>query len=339
MKNQKGHRSRPPKRMTKILELNKKLSIEIKPIAPFNFDATVFKPSYYPDPLSIYEPRKYWFAIRLNNKIYGIRMINKGTINRPKVTIAVFSRSKPSKDELKNIINELNFRFEFNRNIQEFFQKFRKEKTLSPFLKRWRGTHNSCPQSLYGSLMIGVFLQNTIVRRSVQMTKAMLGKYGIKVKFDGKEVYEFWKPEEIAKVPEKELRKLKVGYRAKIFVKLSKTFVEEGVNEFELRKLPIEEEKKKLIKLYGVGPETARILLTEALHHYEIFDHVAPWQQKIYSRLLFRKKLVSAKRIIKYVKENWGEWANLAASYIWEDIFWQRKQGKKIPWLEKEIRL
>jgi hypothetical protein len=25
--------------------------------------------------------------------------------------------------------------------------------------------------------------------------------------------------------------------------------------------------------------------------------------------------------------------------HIWEDIFWQRKEGKKIPWLEKEIRL
>jgi len=324
---------------TKTLKLNKKVSIEIKPKAPFNFDATIFKPSYYPDPLSIYEPRKYWFAMRLNNKIYGIKIENKGTVNKPEVRIAIFSKTKLSKNGLKNIIDELNFRFEFNRDISEFFRKFKKDKILSPFLKRWYGMHGNCAQSLYGLLMIGIFLQNTIIKRSVQMTKVMLEKYGVKVKFDGKKVYEFWKPEEIAKVPEEELRKLKVGYRAKIFVKLSKTFVEEGINEFELRKLPIEEAKKKLIKLYGVGPETARILLTEALHHYEIFDHVAPWQQKIYSRLLFNKKLVPANKIIKYIKEKWGEWANLAASYIWEDIFWQRKQGRKIDWLEKEIRL
>jgi 3-methyladenine DNA glycosylase/8-oxoguanine DNA glycosylase len=225
--------------MRRYLKLNKKISLEIKPIAPFNFDATVFKPSYYPDPLNIYEIGKYWFAVRLSNKIYGIKMENKGTISRPKVQITVFSRSKPSKDELNNIINELNFRFEFNRNIQEFFQKFKKEKTLSPFLERWRGTHNSCPQSLYGSLMIGIFLQNTVVRRSVQMTKVMLEKYGVKVKFDNKKVYEFWKPEEMAKVPEKELRELKVGYRAKIFIKLSGTFVKKKINEFEMRRLPV----------------------------------------------------------------------------------------------------
>jgi len=54
---------------------------------------------------------------------------------------------------------------------------------------------------------------------------------------------------------------------------------------------------------------------------------------------LFNKKLVSTEKIVKYVKNKWDGWANLATSYIWEDIFWKRKQGKNIEWLEKEIRL
>lgn len=122
-------------------------------------------------------------------------------------------------------------------------------------------------------------------------------------------------------------------------------YADEHLEEFQKRLmeafvwLAMEKAKQRLLTLYGVGPETARILLVEALHYYDIFNHVAPWQQKIYSRLLFNKKLVTADKIIKYVNNKWGEWANLAASYIWEDIFWQRKQGKKIDWLEKEIRL
>lgn len=325
--------------MSKILKLNKKASLKIKPKAPFNFEATVYKPSHYPGPLKIYEPGKCWFAMRLNNKIYGIRMENKGTVNKPQVRLTIFSKSKLQSDELKNVVNEVGYRFEFNRDISEFFKKFKNDKILSPFLKRWCGMHNSCAYNLYGLLMIGIFLQNTIIKRSVQMTKAMLEKYGIKVKFDNKEVYELWKPEEMARVSEEKLRDLKVGYRAKLFIRLSKSFIEEKIDEYELRKLPMEEAKKKLMRLYGVGPETSRIFLEEALHHYDIFEHVAPWQQKIFSRLLFKKKLVPTEKIVKYVKEKWGEWAALAAHYIWEDIFWQRKQGKKIPWLEKEIRL
>ena len=325
--------------MGNVINLKKTFSTILKPILPYNFDPTVFKPDYYPDPLDAYELGKYWLVLRLGNKIYGIKLVNKGTINKPKVQVTIFSKTKLSKDEIKDIIEEVSYRFEFKRDISEFFKKFKNDKVLSPFIKRWYGMHGSCAQDLYGLLMIGVFLQNTIIKRSVQMTKVMIEKYGIKVKFDGKEVYYFWKPEEIMKISEQELRDLKVGYRAKLFIKLSKTFVEEKINETEIRKMSAEGAKQRLLRLYGVGPETARILLVEALHHYDTFEHVAPWQQKIYSRLLFNKKLVPTNKIIKYIKNRWGDWANLAASYIWEDIFWQRKQGKKIDWLEKEIRL
>lgn len=325
--------------MAKKVILKIKHTTEIVPKSPYNFDATVFKPSNYPDLLKVYETGKYWFAMRFKNKIYGIKMESLGSVNKPKIKINIFSKSSISENEIKKIIEELDFRFEFSRDISEFYKKFKNDKILSPSLKKWYGMHGSCAQSLYGLLMIGIFLQNTIIKRSVQMTKVMLEKYGVSIKFDGKEVFEFWKPEKMAKVPEEELRKLKVGYRAKLFIKLSETFVEEKIDEFELRKLPIEETKKKLMKLYGVGPETARIILQESLHYYDIFDHVSPWQQKIYSRLLFKKKLVPAEKIIKYIKTNWDEWTVLAANYIWEDIFWKRKQGEKIEWLEKEIRM
>jgi len=325
--------------MTKTINLKYKTTTLIKPIPPYNFDPTVFKPSHYPDPLKLYQPGKYWFVLRLGEMVCGIKLINRGTTTRPRVQIVIFSASKLSKGELKEIVNEVKYRFEFQRDISEFFQKFKNDKVLSPYLKRWYGMHGSCAQDLYGLLMIAIFLQNTVIKRSVQMTKAMLEKYGIRVKFDNKVLYYFWTPKEIVNVPEKELKSLKVGYRAKLFIKTSKTFIKESISEQELRKMSVEEAKNKLLKIYGVGPETARILLVEAFHHYDIFEHVASWQQKIYSRLLFNKKLVPTKKIIKYVKKKWGKWANLAASYIWEDIFWQRKQGKNIEWLEKEIRL
>lgn len=320
-------------------ELKHRKVIEVKPKAPYNFDATVFKPAHYPDPLKIYETGKYWFAIRFENKIYGIKLENLGSPNKPKVMISIFSKSKITNEESKKLMDELDFRFEFSRDISDFCEKFKNDEVLSPFLKRWYGMHGSCAQDLYGFLMIGIFLQNTVVKRTVQMTEVMLQKYGVKVKFDGKEVFEFWKPDEIMKVSEEELRKLKVGYRAKLFIKTSETFVKEKIDEFKLRSLSVEKAKERLVKLYGVGPETARILLQEALHHYDIFEHIAPWQQKIYSRLLFNKKMVPVEKITKYVKSHWGKWAVLATSYIWEDIFWQRKHGKKIDWLEKEIRL
>lgn len=94
----------------------------------------------------------------------------------------------------------------------------------------------------------------------------------------------------------------------------------------------------ELVKLYGVGPETVRILLFEALHHCDTFDHIAPWQQKICTRLFYHQTDISADKIRADIQKQYGKYSMLAVHYIWEDIFWKRKH-KHIAWLEKEIRL
>jgi len=321
------------------IKLVKSRQFVIKPTAPYNFDATLFKPSHYPDPLKVYEPGKYWFAMRFEDKIFGVKLVNCGSIDDPKVNLKLFYKERLSSQKLKSLLDELKFRCEFDVDLSEFYDKFANDRVLSPFLRRWRGMHESHTLDLYGLLMICIFLQNTVIRRTVQMTRAMLEKYGTLVKFDGREVFVFWTPEQLAKVSEEELRKLKVGYRAKLFIKSSRSWIAERINEFELRKLQTNEARKRLLRIYGVGPETARILLTEGLGKYDIFDHVAPWQQKILSRLLFNKPLVPASKIIEYANKRWDKWVALAVHYIWEDIFWRHARGEKIEWLDKEIRL
>jgi 3-methyladenine DNA glycosylase/8-oxoguanine DNA glycosylase len=170
------------------------------------------------------------------------------------------------------------------------------------------------------------------------MMEALLDKYGTKVRFDGKELYAFWPPKRLHEVSEQELRDLKVGYRAKYLKKTSEDFVKGVVDEFELRRMSMEEAKKELGKLYGVGPASASILLFEALHHYDTIEKIGPWEQQIYSRLLFEKKLVPAETLLTEINRRYGKWKTLAMHYIFEDLFWKRKT-QKIDWLEKLIRL
>ncbi|MBI5332681.1 MAG: hypothetical protein HZB65_03850 [Candidatus Aenigmarchaeota archaeon] len=105
----------------KIIKLKYRKVIEVKPKSPYNFDATVFKPSNYPDLLKIYKTGRYWFAMRFWNKIYGIKMESLGTINKPMIKIVFFSSNKITKEESNKLMNELDFRFEFSRDISEFF--------------------------------------------------------------------------------------------------------------------------------------------------------------------------------------------------------------------------
>lgn len=170
------------------------------------------------------------------------------------------------------------------------------------------------------------------------MLEALLGRLGSAVRFGGESLSAFWTPRELAAAGDEELRELKVGYRSKAFLRVSRFFEDHPNFEEELRGLTREAATKRLREIYGVGPATAWYLLFESLKHLDAFDHVSPWEQKILSRLLFGRELVPAERILKEARERWGPWRMLAVHYIFEDLFWRQKQ-EPVEWLSALIRL
>lgn len=318
--------------------LKNKKAFFISPSSPFHFDGTFHKPSHFPDKLSDWESDKYWQAIRIGKRLFGLKIENKDYMQKPKIKVSVFYDKDITDKEIESIKQEIIWRFDLGADLKEFNKLAKNDKRFYPIFRKWLGMRNSSAHNLYELLVVAVVLQNATVKRTVQMMNALLDNYGTKLKFDGREIFAIWLPEKLKNVSEQDLRDLKIGYRAKFIKRLSQDFADGKIEEQELRALDQESTKKELMKLYGVGPETARILLFEVCHQYDTFDHIAPWQQKIYSQLFYEKPLVSAEKIRDDIKKQYGKYSMLAVHYIWEDIFWRRK-NEKIDWLEKEIRL
>ena len=322
----------------KKLKLQK--TFRIKPKKPFAFDSTFHKPDHFTTGDNYYEKGIRWQTWNWQGKNLGIKFSNKGTINNPLVEIRIYVKEKLSDDLTSSLIEEIKYRYNFYYDLSDFYKTFKKDKFLSPILKKWRGMRPGHPSSLYEYLIIGIVLQNASVRRSVQMFKILLEKYGTLLEFDGKKLWCFWHPGELEKVSENELRSLKVGYRAKSIKKIDEYFTKELINENELRIKNRETQMTELLKLYGVGPATVWYLLFDVFHHWDFFNHISPWEQKIYSKLFFNcnpENPISVKKLLKHF-EKYGKYKQLAIHYIWEDLWWKRK-NEHIPWLEKEIRL
>ncbi len=322
------------------MKLSYKKTFFLHPKPPFHFDGTFHKPSHFPNKLKMneWEPGRYWQTFRVGKELFVLQAENKGTRARPKIKITLYSSQPLSKKEAEKIKKEINWRFELETDLSEFVKLAKGDKKFYPVFKKWLGMRAAAPNTLYELLIIAIVLQNATVRRSQQMLDALLKKFGTRVVFGNKELWAIWLPEKLKNVSEEELRDLKIGYRAKFIKRLTQDFIDGKINEKHLRDLNKEECKRELMKLYGVGPETARILLFEAFHHYDTFEHIAPWQQKIYSRLFYGKKLVRKDKIRRDILDQYSRYSMLAVHYIWEDIWWRRK-NEHIPWLEKEIRL
>jgi 3-methyladenine DNA glycosylase/8-oxoguanine DNA glycosylase len=321
-----------------ILRLTKRRSLVIEPLAPFHFDGTFHKPSHFPDQLSHWIPGAYWQPMRLGAELFGVRVQDKGTRADPSLTISLYA-DRPMLDATVNSLkDEIIWRFELRKDLHDFNALARQDKRFYPVFAKWLGMRNASGQNLYELLILAIVLQNARASRTVQMLAALLQRYGTRLRFDNRELFAMWLPATMERVAERDLRDLRIGYRAKFIKRLSADFARGTMNEHALRAMDKDDAQRELLKLHGVGPETARILLFEALHHDDTFGHIAPWQRKIYSRLFYNRPMVSAERIRSDIIRRYGKYAMLAVHYIWEDIFWRRR-NQKIAWLEREIRL
>ena len=318
--------------------MNKKFSVILRPIAPFNFDATIHKPSHFPSSDNEWSKGKYWITMAWSGKYLGLKLENKGTVTKPRIKLTIYKEQPLSKEFKQSLIPEIEWRFNLKSDISEFDKRFKKDKVLGSLFKKWKGMKPVAANSFYETLVIYIVLQNAVVRRSVQMLENLFKRFGKKLKFDRKTLSTFWEPKAIDKVPEQTLRDLKLGYRAKFLKRISSQFAKGEIDEFKMRKMDRNELKKEAIRLYGIGAASVEYLLFEDFYKYDALETVPPWEQKIMSKLLFNKKLVSAQKILNFFKKRYSGWEKLAFHYIWEDIFWKRKT-QHIDWLEKEIRL
>jgi len=315
-------------------------TVEIIPTVPFDFDSTFHKPDHFTSGDNYWETGTKWQTWNWQQKCLGLKFINKGTRDKPAIKVQIYSSEELTDSLVESLVDEIKYRYNLDLELKPFYKSFKDDTVLKPIIRRFNGMRPGHPSSLYEYLLIGIVLQNATVRRSVQMFKALLENYGTPLKYDNKELWCFFSPGSLQKVSEDELRALKLGYRVKSIKKIDDYFAQGLMNEMELRKNDRETQMTELLKLYGVGPATVWYLLFDVFHHWDFFNHVSPWEQKIYSKVFFGidpENPVPVEKILKHFGK-FGNYKQLAVHYIWEDLWWKRK-NENIPWLEKQIRI
>jgi 3-methyladenine DNA glycosylase/8-oxoguanine DNA glycosylase len=321
--------------------LMSEIKIDITPTSPFNFDATLHKPDHFPSSDNEWQPGIRWQTMRWQSRALGLKFENQGTIDQPKIQLSIWSDEVLDQGFLDLLVTEINYRYNFHVDLTDFYRRFQDDPNLGPVLTHWRGMRPLNYSSLYEYLIISIVLQNATVRRSVQMMQALLEHYGTPLSYDGKKLYCIWPPEVIHQATEQELRDLKVGYRVKSIKRVTESFVNKEIDEFELRKQSQEEQRQALLNLYGIGPASVWYIVSDVFHRLDELNYISPWEQRIYSKLFFERdpnNPVPVDDLLTYLKERFGEYRMLAVQFFWVDLFWKRKY-EPVEWLEKLIRL
>jgi 3-methyladenine DNA glycosylase/8-oxoguanine DNA glycosylase len=327
---------KPPEAAKSTCQLRPVATLELGPSAPFAFDATFHKPDHFPSPDTAWEPGVRWQTLRLSDHLLGLRIEEAGS----RVRVGVWAREPPAGELLGKLADELSWRANLRLDLTPFYRLALGDPGLAPAVQRFSGMRPMHLGSLYEYLVIAIVLQNATVRRSVQMLQALLERYGTRLGFDGHELLGFFDAASLARAGEQELRRLKVGYRAASLLRVSEAIASGEVDEASLREATPEQRRAALLSLHGVGPASVGYILTDVFHGFDELTHISPWEQRIYSRLLFGTPVEEPAPVgtLLHRMASWSPWRALAVHYLWEDLFWRHKT-EGVDWLGPLIRL
>lgn len=155
-------------------------------------------------------------------------------------------------------------------------------------------------QDPWEALVSFIISQNNNIPRIKGIVDRLCGSFGDPLG----DFYSFPSPERLASLTESDLAPLRSGFRAKYILSAARHVASGEVELDEMRTMPIEEARQKLMTIQGVGPKVAECALLYGLHRLEAFP-MDVWMKRAMSELFPGK-----------TPTDFGEYAGIAQQYI-----------------------
>ncbi len=305
-----------------LLKLLPSFTSEIIPERPYSFELTVRKPAGWAmfTPSEIFAEGTLWTATHIDDRLVGIKLHSKGTVDEPWVIAEIFLEKKPNASQLRSINRSVTRSIGATEDLTEFYAMAESDDILKHVVTDLRGMHNTMASTIFPDAVLAITLQMTTITRSNQMMDCLLRTYGDVAEFDGKTVYTWPRPDSLASLaPEVLARTCNMGYRAKHLVRLAKKIESEGFpNIEELESLTPMEAKKLLLELPGIGDYSADIINPHGGFPIDV------WSADVFGQLLFGKEPADKDKEIQLIKNEgirrWGKWSWMAFYYVVQDL-------------------
>ncbi len=174
------------------------------------------------------------------------------------------------------------------------------------------------PWECLASFILSSTKQITQIKQVVESLCTCFGR-AIPVPEGSLPAYGFPGPDELARTSEQELRKCKMGFRAKYLLPAAQAVASGSLDLEELRKLELGEARQRLVKLAGVGPKIANCVLLFAYGFCRAFP-LDVWVLRALRELYFPGENPSMKQLEQFSDTYFGEESGYAQQYLFHAV-------------------
>ena len=219
--------------------------------------------------------------------------------------------------------------FRLDDDLPYIFSKINKDEYIRRAIQNFRGLRIT-RQEPWECLISYICATYKNIPAIKKMILNLSQRFGKKITFDNHAFYTFPKPEHLAKASLEELKRCKLGFRAKRVLKTSKIIHKKQFEFKALKETSYARAKRELLSLPGVGQKVADCVLLFSLQKLEAFP-VDVWIKRIILEFYtdyFERSLVekaSSKKSITpneyrkinlFGRKHFGEYAGYAQEYL-----------------------
>lgn len=291
------------------------MTIEITPSAPFDFSLTLdFLQRSPHELLHTADDRSVTKAIETKDGIVPIR------VSEQNGKLLIETPAPIKKDGQQVIIDYVEDWFDLKTDLSLFYKLARKDELLKDLVKKFNGYRIVSIPDLFESLVWAVIGQQINVAFAYTIKQRYVKAFGEKLQWEGKELFLFPTPTTAMSISDEELYAMQFSRQKARYVKLiAEAFASGELSKEKIAPLSLEEAKKELTKIKGIGNWTANYAMMKTFRRPDAFplEDVALHNA---IRILKGMKKKPSLQTVKRVFKNYKGWEAYATLYLWKSL-------------------
>lgn len=166
--------------------------------------------------------------------------------------------------------------FDFDKDYASICATLKQDRLLAETVDRYYGIR-ILNQDSWEALCSFVISQQNNIKRIKGIIERLCTRFGDEIR-DG--YYSFPSAQRLSRLTVEDFEALGTGYRAKYLERLSKGVASGDIDLEEIKKLPLDEARRALLEIYGVGVKVANCALLFGFGFYDAFP-VDVWMKRV----------------------------------------------------------
>lgn len=285
----------------------------IEPNPPFDFDLIASVYSRFPTQcVDLYHDGVYERALRLAGRAHLVRIVSRGSVEKPKLVVGV----TPDFKNKAIIRKKIEWLFSLDDSLNGFYKLARKDKRFSSIIKILYGLRVPKTPTVFEALIIAITEQQVAMSVALMMRKRLVEKFGGSIKVEGKRYYLFPSPEVLAKAEPNEIRKLGLSTRkSEYIIGVAKKAVSKEINLEEMKNWEQERILDTLTKIRGLGSWTVEYMMCRGMGRYDALPANDLGLRVSLTKFLGKKERISEKKTRRFL-DHFGQFIGYAAFYL-----------------------